>query len=152
MDGLAIDRQCERCEELAKYRHWDVVETYVDQSKSATDRTKNRPDYDRMVADYQAGMFTAIICYDLDRLTRQPRQLEDWIDAAELRGLALVTANGDADLSTDEVACTRVLKPPSLGPRWSARVPVSQQLRSSVRSWGVLRKVCDHSGTPSTVM
>ena len=101
MDGLAIDRQRERCEELAKYRHWDVVETYVDQSKSATDRTKNRTDYDRMVADYQAGMFTAIICYDLDRLTRQPRQLEDRIDAAELRGLALVTANGDADLSTD---------------------------------------------------
>lgn len=101
MDGLAIDRQRERCEELARYRRWDVVETYVDQSKSATDRTKNRPDYDRMVADYQAGMFDAIICYDLDRLTRQPRQLEDWIDAAELRGLALVTANGDADLSTD---------------------------------------------------
>ena len=101
MDGLAIDRQRERCEELAKYRRWDVVETYVDQSKSATDRTKNRPEYDRMVADYQGGMFDAIICYDLDRLTRQPRQLEDWIDAAELRGLALVTANGDADLSTD---------------------------------------------------
>ena len=28
-------------------------------------------------------------------------QLEDWIDAPELRGLALVTANGDADPSTD---------------------------------------------------
>lgn len=54
-----------------------------------------------MVADYKAGRFTAIICYDLGRLTRQPRQLEDWIDAAELNGLALVTANGDADLSTD---------------------------------------------------
>lgn len=60
-----------------------------------------RPDYDRMVTDYQAGRSNAIICYDLSRLTRQPRQLEDWIDAAELRGLALVTANGDADLSTD---------------------------------------------------
>lgn len=101
MDGLAIDRQREQCEALAKYRQWEVVETYVDQSKSATDRTKSRPDYDRMVADYHAGRFTAIICYDLDRLTRQPRQLEDWIDAAELKGLALVTANGDADLSTD---------------------------------------------------
>jgi DNA invertase Pin-like site-specific DNA recombinase len=78
-----------------------VVETYIDQSKSATDRTKKRPAYDRMVADYLDGAFDAIICYDLDRLTRQPRQLEDWIDAAELRGLALVTANGDADLSTD---------------------------------------------------
>lgn len=101
MDGLAIDRQREQCEALAKYRQWQVVETYVDQSKSATDRTKVRPAYDRMVADYKAGAFDAIICYDLDRLTRQPRQLEDWIDASELRGLALVTANGDADLSTD---------------------------------------------------
>lgn len=26
MDGLAIDRQRERCEELAQYRRWDVVE------------------------------------------------------------------------------------------------------------------------------
>lgn len=101
MDGLAIDRQREDCENLARFRRWEVVETYVDQSKSATDRTAIRPDYDRMVADYQYGRFDAIICYDLDRLTRQPRQLEDWIDAAELRGLALVTANGDADLSTD---------------------------------------------------
>ncbi len=101
MDGLAIDRQREQCEALAKYRQWQVVETYVDQSKSATDRTKVRPAYDQMVADYKAGAFDAIICYDLDRLTRQPRQLEDWIDASELRGLALVTANGDADLSTD---------------------------------------------------
>lgn len=101
MDGLAIDRQREQCEALAKYRQWQVVETYVDQSKSATDRTKKRPAYDQMVSDYKAGAFDAIICYDLDRLTRQPRQLEDWIDAAELRGLALVTANGDADLSTD---------------------------------------------------
>ena len=98
---MAIDRQCEQCEALAKDRQWEVVETYIDQSKSATDRTKVRPAYDQMVADYKAGAFTAMICYSPDRLTRQPRQLEDWIDAAELNGLALVTANGDADLSTD---------------------------------------------------
>lgn len=101
MDGLAIERQRDDCENLAGFRRWEVVETYVDQSKSATERTAIRPDYDRMVADYLLGRFDAIVCYDLDRLTRQPRQLEDWIDAAELRGLALVTANGDADLSTD---------------------------------------------------
>lgn len=101
MDGLAIDRQRDDCRALVKQRGWEVVETYVDQSVSATDRNKVRPDYDRMVRDYEAGAFSAIVCYDLDRLTRQPRQLEDWIDAAESRGLALVTANGDADLSTD---------------------------------------------------
>ncbi len=53
-----------------------------------------------MVADYHAGRFSAIVCWDLDRLTRQPRQLEDWIDAAIDRDLQLVTANGDADLAT----------------------------------------------------
>lgn len=33
-----LDRQREQCEALAAYRHWEVVETYIDQSKSATDR------------------------------------------------------------------------------------------------------------------
>lgn len=100
-DGLAIERQRADCENLAKFRRWEIVETYIDQSKSATDKTKKRPDYDQMISDWEAGAFDAIICWDLDRLTRQPRQLEDWIDRAEERGLALVTANGDADLSTD---------------------------------------------------
>lgn len=101
LDGLAIDRQREDCENLARFRGWQIVETYVDQSRSAYDRNATRPDYDRMVEDYRAGAFQAIVCYDLDRLTRIPRQLEDWIEAAEFRGLVLVTANGDADLSTD---------------------------------------------------
>ena len=34
-------------------------------------------------------------------MTRQPRQLEDWIERAEERGLVITTANGEADLSTD---------------------------------------------------
>lgn len=101
MDGLAIERQRDECLKIATARGWHVIEEYVDQSKSATDKTKRRPAYDRMVADYADGKFDAIICWDLDRLTRQPRQLEDWIDAAEDRGLKLVTANGEADLTTD---------------------------------------------------
>ncbi|WP_237202187.1 recombinase family protein [Rothia endophytica] len=72
MDGLAIERQREDCERLAQREGWTVVETYVDQSISAMDATKKRPGYDRMVADYEAGMFDAIVCWDLDRLTRQP--------------------------------------------------------------------------------
>lgn len=84
MNGLAIERQREDCERLAQREGWTVVETYVDQSISAMDATKKRPGYDRMVADYEAGMFDAIVCWDLDRLTRQPRQLDDWIDAARI--------------------------------------------------------------------
>lgn len=100
-EGLAVERQREDCERIARERGWTIVETYTDNSISAYAKTKKRPAYDRMVADYAAGRFTALVCWDLDRLTRQPRQLEDWIDAAEERGLRLVTANGEADLATD---------------------------------------------------
>lgn len=101
MDGLAIDRQRADCMAIATARGWSLANEYVDQSLSATDKTKRRPAYDQLVEDFALGRFDAIICWDLDRLTRQPRQLEDWIDAAEERGLRLVTANGEADLTTD---------------------------------------------------
>lgn len=100
-EELAIKRQEEDARRLAKERGWIVYDVYADNSVSASKRNVKRPAYDRMVADYEAGRFQAIICFDLDRLTRQPRQLEDWIDAAEEKGLKLVTLNGEADLSTD---------------------------------------------------
>lgn len=100
-EGLAVDRQREDCLSIARDRGWSVTREYVDNSLSASDKRKDRPEYNRMVSDFHADRFDALICWDLDRLTRQPRQLEDWIDAAEERGLKLVTANGEADLSTD---------------------------------------------------
>ncbi|MBO1028716.1 MULTISPECIES: recombinase family protein [Micrococcus] len=100
-DGLAVERQREDCKRIIAQRGWEHVATYEDPSVSASSRTVTRPGYERMVRDWQAGRFDAVVCWDLDRLTRQPRQLEDWIDAAEQRGLHLVTANGEADLGTD---------------------------------------------------
>ncbi|PXW34067.1 UNVERIFIED_CONTAM: DNA invertase Pin-like site-specific DNA recombinase [Williamsia faeni] len=100
-EELAVSRQREDCQAIAEKRGWDVVGEYVDNSISASDTRKNRPGYDALVTAYESGEFDALICWDLDRLTRQPRQLEDWIDAAEGRGLAIVTANGEADLTTD---------------------------------------------------
>lgn len=100
-DGLAVTRQREDCRKIAADRGWTIVGEYIDNSISASDRRKHRPGYDQLVTAYENGEFAAVVCWDLDRLTRQPRQLEDWIEAAEERGLLLVTANGEADLSTD---------------------------------------------------
>ena len=145
MDGLAIDRQREQCEALAKFRQWEVVETYVDQSKSATDRTKVRPAYDQMVADYKAGAFDAIICYDLDRLTRQPRQLEDWIDASDSPWLPPTGTPTSAPMAA---ACTPASRPLSPVPRWSAKVHASQLRNSSAPSKAEPQRVCGLSVTP----
>ncbi|MGJ6122707.1 recombinase family protein [Mycolicibacterium sp. Y3] len=100
-EGLAVERQRELCQQIVRQRGWSVAGEYVDNSISASDARKNRPGYDSLVAAYEAGTFDALVCYDMDRLTRQPRQMEDWLDAAEKHGLALVTANGEADLTTD---------------------------------------------------
>ena len=98
---LAVDRQRQDCLEIIKRRGWELAGEYSDNSVSASKREVSRPEYTRMIDDYEAGIFDAIVVWDLDRLTRQPRQLEDWIDRAAERGLSLVTANGEADLSTD---------------------------------------------------
>lgn len=141
-EHLAVDRQREDCRRIAAERGWPVVEEYVDNSVSASKRTVRRPAYDRMVRDYDAGRFGALICWDLDRLTRQPRQLEDWIDAAEDRGLRLVTANGEADLSTD-------------GGRLFARIKASvaraEVERKSVRQTRANAQRADRGKPPSGV-
>ena len=100
-EHLAVDRQRADCLRIIRERGWTLTQEYVDNSVSASKRTVRRPAYDRMVQDYDAGLFDALVCWDLDRLTRQPRQLEDWIERAEERGLVITTANGEADLSTD---------------------------------------------------
>ena len=100
-EELAIKRQRKDCLEIIEKHGWTVAGEYVDNSISASDERKQRPGYDALCRDYEAGKFDALVCWDLDRLTRQPRQLEDWIIRAEKRGLRILTANGEADLSTD---------------------------------------------------
>lgn len=99
-DGLAIERQRGACLELVEQRGWTLAGEYAD-TVSAYLRDVKRPRYEAMREDFDAGRFDVLVVYDLDRLTRQPRELEDWIDAAEHRGLAIITANGEADLTTD---------------------------------------------------
>lgn len=100
-DKLGIDNQLGDARALAASRGWVVADEYIDRGISASSKTAKRSRYDEMVRDFGLGLFDALVVWDLDRLTRQPRQLEDWIDAAEERGLLVVTANGEADLSTD---------------------------------------------------
>jgi site-specific DNA recombinase len=100
-EGLGVARQEEDARAIIEQRGWTVAGTYRDNSISASDAKKFRPGYAEMQRDYADGLFDALVVWDLDRLTRQPRQLEDWIDAAEGRGLALITTNGEADLTTD---------------------------------------------------
>jgi site-specific DNA recombinase len=69
-----------------------------------------RPGFRQMLADYEDGVIDGVIFYDIDRLARQPRDLEDLIDLVEYYGRPVETVTGNIDLRTSNGrAMARVL-------------------------------------------
>ncbi len=97
-DELAVSRQRDDCLKLCKARSWEPVE-YVDNDTSAS--KGRRPSYERMLQDIRDGRIQAVVAWDLDRLHRQPIELESFITLADEKRIALATVGGEADLSTD---------------------------------------------------
>jgi len=100
-EGLGVERQEALCRKLAKERGWPVAEIYVDNDRSAYSG-KPRPAYQRMFADIEAGLRDAVVCVDLDRLTRRPAELEAFMDLADMHHVALANVSGDTDLASSD--------------------------------------------------
>jgi DNA invertase Pin-like site-specific DNA recombinase len=100
-DGLGVDRQEQLCRKLAADRGWPVAEVYRDNDRSAY-TGKPRSEYTRMLADIETGVIDAVLCVDLDRLTRRPVELEAFMELADRQGVALANVSGDTDLSTSD--------------------------------------------------
>jgi site-specific DNA recombinase len=98
---LGVDRQVPACEQLCRDRGWSVYDRYVDDDASAYSG-KRRPDYERLLADVEAGRITAIVAWAADRLTRRPIENERIIDLAERYGVKLATVTGEHDLATHD--------------------------------------------------
>ncbi|SIL63541.1 site-specific recombinase, DNA invertase Pin [Mycobacteroides abscessus subsp. abscessus] len=99
-EGLAVARQEEDCAALCERKGWNDIVKYVDNDTSATKGV--RPQYQAMLQDIRDGQIDAVVTWDLDRLHRQPRELEDFITLADKMGIALATVGGDTDLGTDQ--------------------------------------------------
>ncbi|MDT3440967.1 recombinase family protein [Pseudofrankia sp. BMG5.37] len=106
----ALERQDEDGQDYAAEFGGEVVKTYEDK-KSAWRKKRIvqpdgrvilrviRPDYANMLADLRAGVIDGAVVYDLDRLTRDLRDLEDAIEVVELYGRPIVGPG--VDLTTD---------------------------------------------------
>jgi DNA invertase Pin-like site-specific DNA recombinase len=77
-----------------------VAEIYEDNDVSAYPG-KSRPGYRRMCEDIKAGWRDGVIVWHNDRLHRNTRELEDFIDLVEATNVAVATVkSGDYDLTT----------------------------------------------------
>lgn len=99
---LGVQRQEEDCRARADRQGLEVAEVFVDNDISAsTNSRKSRPEYDRMIDGVRSGEIGTVIAYKNSRLTRRPRELEDWIDLHAATGVLILTVmSGDDDLST----------------------------------------------------
>ncbi|MFM9444896.1 recombinase family protein [Streptomyces acidiscabies] len=84
-EGLGVARQRQDCERLADLRGWDVARVYEDNDVSAFKRNVRRPEFELVLSDLADGLIDGVIAYDLDRLARQPRDLERLIDLYDER-------------------------------------------------------------------
>lgn len=107
--ALGVDRQLADCKALASRLGWDVVDVFSDNDVSAT-RSRVRPEYQRMLKQIHAGQIGAVVVWDVDRLTRTPRELEDVIDLADAKHLRLASVGGDVDLGTEQGRMTARMK------------------------------------------
>lgn len=99
---LGVNRQVADCRALAERRSWPVTEVYTDDDQSAYSG-KTRPAYRRLLEDMRSGAVDAVVVWHLDRLHRQPKELEEFFEACDAAGVThLASVTGDVDLGTDD--------------------------------------------------
>jgi DNA invertase Pin-like site-specific DNA recombinase len=121
-DAAGVGRQESDSRALAARLGWAVDQVYAENDTSAFKRRKVRlpdgstamrvvrPVFRQMLDALAAGSLDALIAYDLDRIARDPRDLEDLIDVVEQRHIPARTVTGSLDLGNDAgVTMARVL-------------------------------------------
>lgn len=101
-DALGVTRQLADCRAEAERRGWTVAEEYVDNDVSAYSGRRS-PAYQRMLDDIADGARDAVVVYHLDRLHRQPKELEEFAEVCDRAGMKHVaTLTGDVNLGTGD--------------------------------------------------
>lgn len=92
-DETSIEDQTRICRALAKRMGWaEPVSAYADAAISGASR-HNRPEYQRMMADLEAGKFDALIIENISRLTRDVEDSAFTMKRAEFHGVQIYPAN-----------------------------------------------------------
>lgn len=112
-ERVGVDRQEADGRALARRHRHDITHIYTENDTSAykrrritlPDGTKAlrvvRPEYRRALQDLHDGTIDILIGYDLDRIVRDPRDLEDLIDVCEQTGRQAISVTGSLQLDTN---------------------------------------------------
>jgi site-specific DNA recombinase len=99
----SVEQQEAACREHCAQAGWEVAEVVTDSDISASRYSrKRRPGWARVLELVEVGAVDALVAWDLDRMLRQPKELEHLIDLAD-KGLPVRTlGGGDVQLATSD--------------------------------------------------
>ncbi len=100
-DQTGVDRQERLCREVAERLGLVIAPgaVFVDNNRSAWQRTRNRPGWNALLETIRAGQLRHVIVYHPDRLMRQPRDLEELLTLSEEHDITLHGQANRPDLS-----------------------------------------------------
>lgn len=103
-DGAGVSRQLADCRALSDRRaEWGQPIEFVDNDISAWRAGTRRPKYEAMLEGVRTGELGRIVVYHVDRLYRQPRELEELIDLADAGQVdVLSVVSGELDLRSPD--------------------------------------------------
>ena len=95
--SVGVQNQEEACRTRAKAEGWTVSRVYTDNDRGASSKSKKtRPEYTDLLAEVRAGRIDKVVCYSTSRLTRRPREFEDWLDLSEQGKVRVAFVTGAA--------------------------------------------------------
>jgi site-specific DNA recombinase len=98
-----VKDQEQDCRDVCEEKGYTITAVYVDNNRTAADPNKPRPEYDRLMNEVRAGHIDVLVVTIVDRLYRQPVELEQFFTDALSAGLTQVsTRRGDYDLTNEE--------------------------------------------------
>src|SRR6266516_1606536 len=100
--GKGVQRQLEDCLAIVKRLGWTVVDQYIDNDVGASHHSKRkvRAEYNRLLADIEAGRIDAVVIWMEDRLQRQVIELAEFLKVCDQAGVKrIASAGGEFDLS-----------------------------------------------------
>ena len=86
----SIEGQIRECTEYAARNGITLLRTYIDRALSA--RTADRPEFQRMIADSEGGLFDAVLVWKLDRFSRDRYDSAHYKHILKKQGVRVISA------------------------------------------------------------
>lgn len=104
----SIDAQLRAMQNYCQQNHILIVETYIDEAKSAT--TDHRPSFQKMIADSKYHQFNIILVHKLDRFARNRYDSAVYKRELKKNGVSVYSVLENLDDSPESIMMESVLE------------------------------------------